>query len=91
MPHLPARSVPVWAEMVLATGPRRAGRTWSHEGLQKARTRNLIKVKREETTLPTLYQCGERCFLTFDFYETTSSGLLQALDPQSGAKCVSGP
>ena len=29
MPHLPARSVPVWAEMVLGTGPGRAGRTWS--------------------------------------------------------------
>ena len=29
MPQLPARSVPVWAEMVLGTGPDRAGRTWS--------------------------------------------------------------
>ena len=29
MPHLPARSVPVWAEMVLGSGPNRAGRTWS--------------------------------------------------------------
>ena len=29
MPHLPARSVPVWAEMVLGTGQGGAGRTWS--------------------------------------------------------------